>query len=303
MTIREAIKKFVNDGDTVSIACDPEGAAESACHEIIRQRKRGLIFVGSGGFPLDMMVGAGCIKRLISSYIGGEIFGRNYCIERALAKGIPHKLEVEDYSHFLLALRRAAGSMGMPFLPTKTALGTDIIKYLGDKVRVIEDPFSGEKVVVVPPLNPDVGIFHAQRADKEGNVQAWGLGRGSVGCKKIIVSVEEIVDTEVIRRNPYLTVIPGFAVDAIVLEPWGAHPDALQGFYDIDIPMKILYSHLSRTIEGFEKFMDEWVYGVEDRTAYVNHYIKKYGYERLRRLIPKAAFTDPINMGLYVASS
>jgi glutaconate CoA-transferase subunit A len=307
ITMKEAIRKFVNDGDIAVISCNPEGAAASACHEIIRQKKRDLTYVSSGGYLIDMMVGAGCIKRLISSYIGAEVFGRLYCVERALKEHIPHRLEIEDYSHYTLTLRLMAASWGMPFLPTKSILGTDILRYLGDKVKVIEDPFKGGKVLLVPPLHADVGIFHTQCADEEGNVLSWGTGSPSIGgftpyacCKKVIVSVEEIVSSEITRRNPYLTAIPAFYVNALVVEPWGAHPEALTGYYDMDVDMKLLYGQLSRTIEGFKKFMDEWVYGVENRAEYINHYIRKYGYEKLMKLRPKTALSYPINLGMYV---
>jgi len=309
MSMREAVKKFVRDEDYLLAHISPEAGPDAFVNEIIRQKKKNLtVITTSALLGVDKLVGSGCVRHLITSYCGSEFAGINRCLERALTQGIPNKIEIEDYSHFTLSLALMAGAMGIPFIPGKSLLGSDIIHYrtiMGDKkLKVIEDPFKGGKVVLIPAINPDVGIFHAQLADNEGNVQYWGTARGikweAFSCKKIIFSVEEIVDSEIIRRNPFLTIVPSFRVNAIVHEPWGAHPCSLVGYYDMDKIFMLLYNRLSENVEGFEKFMDEWVYGVENRTEYIEHYIKKFGYARLRSLIPKPLYSFPINCGLYL---
>jgi glutaconate CoA-transferase subunit A len=176
-----------------------------------------------------------------------------------------------------------AAAHGLPFMPTYPLEGTGIFQHrsiLGpDKVRVIESPFSGEKVCLVKPLIPEVCLVHVQRADAEGNAQMWGpLGdvRGTANAGKIVVvAAEEIVDQATILKEPYKTILPGFRVSAVVHEPWGAHPSDVFEHYYRDIWFQAAYAEASKTVEGFQKFMDEWVYGVENRAEYMEKLGKK----------------------------
>jgi glutaconate CoA-transferase, subunit A len=306
MTMKEAISKFVKDGMTLYISAVWANHAAAAAHEIIRQGKKDLTLIESSpGEIFDQMIGAGCAKRLIISWSANEAFGTGYRFRRAVEKGL---IEVEDYSNFGLTTKLMAGAMGLPFMPILSQKGSSIneIKaFLGEnKLKHIECPFTGQKVTLISGINPDVSIIHCQRADLEGNIQTWGsifsAKWGTLAGKTIIASVEDIVDTDTIRRNPELTLAPGFRVAAVVHEPWGAHPGHLFGYHDDDRWFRYMYANFVADDDGkFKKFLDEWVYGVEDRAGYITNYIKKYGYKRLMRLKPKPFYSDPINYGTY----
>ena len=184
-----------------------------------------------------------------------------------------------------------AGALGIPFIPTRTFLGTDFLSedcithpggWLRDKkYQLVECPFTEEKVVLLPALNPDVAMMHAQRADVEGNVQAWGAFGDSKWAlwagKKVIVSVEEIVATEVIRSDPNRTIVPSFKVSAVVHEPFGAHPGVMTGYYDMDFSFRTETMGMYSDRASCDRFLDEWVYGVQNRREYIEHYIQKLG--------------------------
>lgn len=250
---------------------------------------------------IDVLVGAGCVDRLEVSWHGREILGLAYCIRRAVEKGIPHPIEIEDYSNLAMACRYFAGALGIPFMPVKTLLGSDIAKlstFRGDKkVKIIDCPFTGEKVALVPALVPDVTLVQVMRADRKGNAQMWGCiadtAWGLKAAKKVIVTAEEIVDEAIIRADPNRTVVPWFKVVAVVEAPYGGHPWHMQGYYDMDLEFRRMYGEASRTVEGFEKFLEEWVYGAGDHMGY----LKKLGSERLLEL--KASYNpcSSVNYG------
>lgn len=302
MTLDEAVRKFVRDGDQVFIhwrAFSPSAAV----HEIIRQRKRDLTII-SAAFILngDLLIGAGCVKKIITGYFGAELLGLAPCFRRAMEQGIPHKIELEEYSNFDIQMMCLAAAMGIPFIPVRDLLGSDYINIPANRrFKLMDCPFSGEKVVLLPALKPDVGFIQAQRADAEGNVQVWGAGveYGIHACEKVVACVEEICDHEVIARDPDRTLLPSHKVVAVVHEPWGGHPEPLYGYYNIDLEWQIMAVQATSTLEGFEKFMDEWVYGVSNRREYIEHYVKKYGYHKLESLRPKPYFSLPVNYGLY----
>ena len=285
-TMKEAIGQYVKDGQSILISGFSINQGYSFSHEIIRQKKRNLTLIRSSGDILaDQMIGAGCISRIISPYVWNPTGPSSaYCFRRSIEKGIPHKIELEELSFGSFCMAIYAAAHGLPFMPTYPLEGTGIFQHrsiLGpDKVRVIDSPFSGEKVCLVKPLVPDVGLIHVQRADPEGNAQMWGpLGdvRGTANAGKIVVvAAEEIVDQATILREPYKTIIPGFRVSAVIHEPWGAHPSDVFEYYYRDIWFTAEYAEASRTVEGFQKFMDEWVYGVENR----DEYTKKLGAKK-----------------------
>ncbi len=296
MTTADAVGKFVNDGDFLFIGgyiCRPPFAA---IHEIIRQKKRDLTVTRSNAADdFDMLIGAGCVKRFIATFLSLGLYGLARCYRRSMEKGIPHKIELEEYTNLSLPLMLMAGAMGMPFVPVKDMVGTDLMKirsFMGDnKYKMIDSPFDGTPTMVVPALRPDIAIIHVQQADEEGNAQMWGIGGdckwGANAAKKVIVSCERIVSRETVGKDPSRTIVPSFKVVAVTEEPFGAHPGYTPGFYDVDLQFGNLYKEASNTVEGFQAFLDEWVFGVKDRTEYVQHYIQKFGYAQYKRLQAK----------------
>lgn len=296
MTTADAVGKFVNDGDFLFIGgyiCRPPFAA---IHEIIRQKKRDLTVTRSNAADdFDMLIGAGCVKRFIATFLSLGLYGLARCYRRSMEKGIPHKIELEEYTNLSLPLMLMAGAMGMPFVPVKDMVGTDLMKirsFMGDnKYKMIDSPFDGTPTMVVPALRPDTAIIHVQQADEDGNAQMWGIGGdckwGANAAKKVIVSCERIVSRETVGKDPSRTIVPSFKVVAVTEEPFGAHPGYTPGFYDVDLQFGNLYKEASNTVEGFQAFLDEWVFGVKDRTEYIQHYIQKFGYAQYKRLQAK----------------
>lgn len=307
MTAKEAVAKYIHDGSTVFIGGFFHAISYSITHELIRQNKKNLTICQSAfNEHADQLIGSGCVDRMISSYAWMEIFGPLYCFRRAMEKGIPNKLQMEDYTNFAMTVMFLAGALGIPYIPINSMKGSDMMNYsqwMGDqKVKRVEDPFSsGNSHAVVPALNPDVGYFHAQRADEEGNVQLWGvLGDApwSVrACKTVIVTVEEVVSREVIGRDPNRTIVPAHKVSAVIKEPFAAHPKNTQGYYNVDRDFIFNYINMSRTQETWREFMDEWVFGVSDRQEYIEKYIGKYGRSQFNNLKACEMHSDTINYG------
>jgi len=289
MSMKEAVKRFVKDGDVIWVGGVNQHQALAAMHEIARQKIRNLTLVGLIT-DSTVLLAAKCIKKVLCSFVG-PIRYRNYndsLIRLCADEGV--FIEVEEYSNFSLAMRLLAGALGIPFITTKSLLGTDCLK-VNPNVKIIECPFTGEKLVALPALNPDVAIIHVQRSDPFGNAQKWGIiGADDVAAKaakKVIVSCEEIVDPDVIRRDPNRTIVQGFRVNAVVEEHWGAHPWFVYGYYDVDFPFLgnyLIPPEKGGYLEVINKFMEEWVYGVENRREYIDKYIKTYGKERLEAL-------------------
>lgn len=274
LSMKKAIEKFVNDGDSVAMGMALEPLIPfSAGHEIIRQKKRNLTLIGPiSDILFDQIVGGGCVSKMVVAWAGNVTMGVGYNLRRAVEKEIPGKIEMEDFTNFSICLALNAGAMGIPFLPTKTLLGTDMHRH-NPRIKEMICPFTGTRLALVPALNPDVAIIHAQRADATGNTHLWGsVGVAKEAClasSRVIVSVEEIVDREVIVSDPNRTLIPGYLVSAVVLEPWGAHPSAAQGCYDRDHEHYVNYHGATKTEEGFVEWVDHWVFGVENRSKYM----------------------------------
>jgi glutaconate CoA-transferase subunit A len=307
MSAKEAVSKFLHDGTTVLVAGFFHTISYALTHEIIRQQKKHLtICAAAFNEHADQLIGAGCVDRVITSYLWMEVFGPCYSFRRSLEKGIPHKIEIEDYSNFSMAVRFMAGALGIPYIPLHSLKGSDMMNHsswMGEnKVKLVQDPFgSGIEHAVVPALKPDIGFIHAQRADEEGNVQLWG-GSGDApwsirACKTVIVSVEEIVSREEIGRDPNRTVLPAYKVSAVVKEPYGSHPKHSQGYYSEDRDFIFEYINMSKNEDTWKQFMDEWVYGVSDRHEYMEKYIKKYGFNKFRSLIANTIQSNSINYG------
>ena len=226
-TMRDAVAELVRDGDTVAIEGFTHLISFAAGHEIIRQRKRDLVLARmTPDLVYDQMIAAGVARKLVFSWLGNPGVGGLNCIRR-VTEGPGASLELEEYSHFGMVARYTAGAANLPFMPLRSYFETDLPR-VNPLIRPIASPYGDGTVYAVPPLKPDVTVIHAQRADAAGNTQVWGL----LGCQKeaafaarrVIVVVEELVDEAVIRADPNRTIVPGIVVDAVVVEPWGAHP-------------------------------------------------------------------------------
>ena len=222
--MKEAVSQFIEDGDSIALGTALESAIPFAAgHEIIRQGKKDLTLVGPiSDMLFDQMIGSGCVKKVIAAWVGNVIMGVGYNMRRALEAGVPRKIEIEDHTNFSVSLSLHAGALGIPFIPTKSLLGTGMMS--GENpFKEMECPFTKERVALVPALKPDVAIVQAQRADEEGNTHFWG-GSGvtkeaALAARKVLVVAEEIVSKKVIRRDPNRTLIPGFLVSAVIQEP------------------------------------------------------------------------------------
>src|SRR6266700_6591997 len=272
-SLKEAIAEYVRDDLSVAIEGFTAFICFAAGHEIIRQRRRNLTLIRmTPDVIYDQMVAAGVARTLVFSYLGNPGVGPLHCLRRAIEKGIPVPLAIEEYSHYGMVGRFLAGASHLPFFPLRSYLGTDMPQ-VNDQIRFVESPYGDGKIAVVPPLNPDVAILHAQRADSQGNTQLWGLlgvqKEVAFAAKHVIVVVEELVDESVIRADPNRTLIPGWSVDAVVHEPYGAHPSYVQGYYDRDNESYLAWDKLSQDHAAVLGWLDEWVYGLKNHAAYV----------------------------------
>jgi len=286
--MKEAVSRFIEDGDSVVMGAALESAIPfSAGHEIIRQGKKDLTLIGPiSDMLFDQIIGSGCVKKVIAAWVGNVIMGVGYNMRRAMEEGIPRKIEIDDYTNFAIALALHAGSLGIPFIPTKSLLGTGMMSE-EQPFKGMECPYTKEKLALVPALKPDVAILQAQRADEEGNTHFWG-GSGvtkeaALAARKVLVVVEEIVSRKVIQRDPNRTLIPGFLVSAVIQEPWGAHPSPMQGYYNRDHEKYMTYHQESKDREGYLKWLKEWVSGLKDR----EEYLKLLGEEKIKSLLIK----------------
>jgi glutaconate CoA-transferase, subunit A len=274
VSMREAIATHVHDGDTVTIEGFTHLICFAAAHEIIRQGRRDLTLCRlTPDLIYDQMIAAGCARKLVFSWAGNPGAGSLHAFRRvAEGKEGAHALELEEYSHFGMVARFSAGAARLPFWPLRNYMGTDLPQ-ANALIRSVVCPFTGEALAAVPALNPDVTIVHAQRADAAGNTQIWGLigvqKEAAFASTRVVVVVEELVDETVIRADPNRTIIPGTVVDAVVVEPWGAHPSYAQGYYDRDNEFYIGWEAISRDPLALERYLDEWVRGVRDRAEYV----------------------------------
>ena len=216
----------------------------------------------------DQMVAAGCARKVIFSYMGNPGVGSLRIVRAEVEAGA---LEWEEYSHFGMISRLQAGATGLPFMPMNQTAAGDLER-ANPNYRTVADPYSGNQVVVVPALNPDVAIVHVQRCDEEGNAHIWGIigeqKEAAFAAQRVILTAEEIVDEDVIRSDPNRTLIPGFIVDAVCHVPYCAHPSYTQGYYDRDNAFYLEWDEISETREGVQAYLDEWVYGVKDRVEY-----------------------------------
>jgi len=284
ITLEEAVCRYVYDGCSIALGAIVSREPMAVASEIVRQKKKDLTFVNDSSVdPAELLIAAGCIRRVEDAYIwmGGVGPAHNY--RRAVQEGIPHYLEIEEYSNYGISLRFMAGAMGVPFLPTKSMLGSDMVAH-NPRIKVIPDPYGGKPVALVPASRPDVAFIHAQRADAEGNAQIWGMVGNddniARAARSVVITCEEIVPTSEIRKIPNMTAIPSYCVSAVVEVPFCCHPLSVSGYYWLDQPFRRSFSNASKTREGAVAWIDEWVYGLKNHEEYMN----KVGVDRLAKL-------------------
>jgi len=280
MTESEAVSKYIQDGDYIgtelygTVRCP-----QSLVSEIVRQGKKNLRVAGQGVFELDILLGAGAVSALDHTYIGLEVYGISNCLRREVESG---RVRCVDWSNAGIAWRLKAAAMGVPFIPVRSMLGTDTLKY--SAAKVVECPFTGDPIALLPALILDVGLIHVHRADKHGNAQIDGISgfafELSRASKRLIISTEEIVDTDFIRSQPDRTIIPYYLVDAVVHAPFGSHPGEMCYVYERDEPHIKKWVELSKTVEGTQAYLDEYIHAVADHQEYLD----LIGRDRLREL-------------------
>ncbi|HUE69071.1 MAG TPA: CoA-transferase [Candidatus Acidoferrum sp.] len=263
-----AIERFVPDDSTVALGTALEAMIPFAAgHEIIRQGRRDLNLVGPISDSLfDQLIGAGCVRRVTAAWIGNVSEGLGHCYRRACEQKIPRALEIRDHSNFSISLALWAAAWSVPYVPTRTLLGSDILRTNPDVSVVCE-------LVHVNAVRPDVAVVHVQRADEQGRAHAWGpLGiteEAGLAADHVIVSCEELVEAEVTLSDPNRILFPETKVVAVVHEPGGAHPSPVQGYFKRDHAFYRGYADRSRSREGYEGWLHEWVLDVPDRASYL----------------------------------
>jgi len=271
--MREAVAEFVPDGASVALGLQLEQMIPFAAgHEIVRQQKRNLTLIGPiSDILFDQMIGAGCVEKVIAAWVGNVMMGSAYNFRRAVEQ---EGIKVFNMTNFTIALALQAGAMGVPFLPTRTALGADIPRGNHFFYQIFSPFEPKETLWAVRALTPDVTIVHVQRADEEGNAHCWGnfgvMPEGVRAARRVIVVAEEIVTPEVISSDPNRTAIPGFLVNAVVECPCGAHPSPVQGYYKRDDAFFRQYHEQTKSGSDSDAWLARWIYGPADRRAYMN---------------------------------
>ncbi|MBA3530459.1 MAG: CoA transferase subunit A [Ardenticatenales bacterium] len=276
LSLSDAIARYVPDGSSVALGMALEAAIPFAAgHEIIRQGKRDLTLIAPiSDILFDQLIGAGCVATVMAAWVGNVNTGSAYAFRRAVEQRQPREIEVRDHSNFTLALALTAASLGVPFIPTQSVLGSDLSSTNTDLIERI-NPLNerGEPLLLVRAIHPDVALIHVQRAEPGGGAHLWGnLGlcrEAALAARAVILIAEEIVSPEVIRSDPNRVLLPPFRVSAIVHAPGGAHPAPVQGYYNRDHAFFDEYADASRTHEGLLDWLDAWVHNANDRADYL----------------------------------
>ena len=294
-----AIREYVKPGASVVLGtCLEQMIPFAATHEIIRRKIGDLTLIGPvSDICFDQLIGAGLVARVMAAWVGNVMMGSAYAYRRAVERGTPRPVEVVDFSNFTLAQSLHAAAIGAPFLPTRSILGSDIVGR-NPYLVPIASPLGGEPLLAVKPLHPDVAIVHVQRADPHGNGIVWGsLGitaDAARAARAVILTAEEIVAPEQIRRDPNRVAIPGLVVSAVCEARFGAHPSPVQGFYKRDHEAYADYHRLTKIAEGYDRWRAEWVDGVPDLAAYV----ARLGNGRVASLLPlEHHYPEPVDYG------
>lgn len=278
ITLHQLVAELVPDGQQLHIGGFAFSDPMALAHEIIRQGRTDLeIIKTSGGLLVDMLIGSGVVAKLAFCHVWNSVGPEPaHAFRRALEHDDPNSIQIDELSYGAMTMGLAAGAWGLPFMPTTPmALGGHDLErdWWPDKLSVVASPFEPDRLVsVVKAITPELGIFHVQRVDEYGNAQVFGptaeFRQSIAACDRIVVIAEEMVATEVIRQRPELTVVPGHMVEAVVVEPWAAHPTDSSGYYRRDLAHHGDYGVASRTSEGFQSYVEDWIRGVEDHDGY-----------------------------------
>ncbi|HEX3032977.1 MAG TPA: CoA transferase [Bacillota bacterium] len=307
ITLKEAAA-LINDGDMISFSGFTIWRRPMALvYELLRQGKKDLhLFEVNGGTHTEVLAGAGAVKIWESCWAGHELYGK---LGESIARNhVDGTMVIEDYSHGHVVARLLAGAYGLPYFPCALSLGTDILNPEYDmlkraglrdgsnpkipslKYATATDPFYGMgEVLLMPAANPDVALVYASQVGDEGTIRVFAQTYTDAevikAADKVIVLAEEIVPDSYLRQEPEKNLAPGFAVDYVVQCPWGAHPTGSQGFYDVDGDFIKKFYAASKTPEGYKKWADEWIYGVDSH----EQYLEKVGITRLEQLRANSA--------------
>src|SRR5215207_5017375 len=261
MSLDDAVSELIHDGDSVALEGFTHLIPFAAGHEIIRQERKDLTLIRmTPDLIYDQLIGMGCARKLVFSWGGNPGVGSLHRFRDAVQSGWPGPLELEEHSHAGMANRYAAGAANLPFGVLRGYEGTELMRRTGNVTRV-KCPFTGETLAAVRALRPDVGVVHAQRADREGNVQLWGI----IGVQKEVVlaaarslvTVEEIVDE--LEPRPGAIVLPTWAVGAVADAPRGARPSYAHDYYDRDNGIYQRWDEISKDRDRFQGWMREKV--------------------------------------------
>jgi glutaconate CoA-transferase subunit A len=295
-SLHDAIAANIRDGMSVAMGCGLESLIPfAASHEIMRQGRKNLTLIAPiSDMQFDQLIGADCVRKIIASWVGNVAAGLGHNYRRAAESGIPHSVEIEEHSNFTIGLGLHAAASGLPFAPTKTAKGSEFGR--GRQFARVACPFTGEELIAVRAIKPDVAILHVQRADHEGNAHVWGnlgvMREAAFAAGKAVLTCEEIVDHATILSDPNRNVIPGFLVSSVVHEPFGAYPSPTQGYSRRDDDFYFEYHKETRSREGFERWLDKYVLGIEDHAAF----LRLLGHERIDKLKPQGSlFAPPVS--------
>ena len=292
-SLHDAIAQEVEDGMSIAMGCGLESLIPfAASYEIIRQKKNNLTLIAPiSDMQFDQLIGAGCAKKIIASWVGNVAAGLGHNYRRAAEAGIPRPIEIEEHSNFTIGLGLQAAATGLSFLPTKTVRGSDFRS--GNQFASVRCPFTNEELLAVRAIKPDLAILHVQRADREGNAHAWGnfgvMREAGLAAKRVILTCEEIVDHDVILSDPNRNVIPGFVVTSVVHEPFGSHPSPTQGYTRRDDNFYFEYHKETRSRESFEQWLQKWVLDMKDHRGF----LELLGKERMERLRPQGNLFAP----------
>ena len=270
LSLDDALARYVADGASVAMGTALESLIPFAAgHALIRQQRRDLELIGPiSDMLFDQLIGAGCVRRVTAAWVGNVSAGLGHNYRRAVEQGIPTRLELEEHSNFSVGLGLLASAMGVPFVPSRTLLGSDLVAR-NPRLQPAEPG-----LLHVLAIEPDVAILHVQRADAEGHAHCWGnLGitrEAGLAARHVILVAEEIVAPEVVLSDPNRMLVPPQRVSAVAHVPGGAHPSPVQGYYGRDHLMYTEYHRASRERDGYLRWLHEWVLDVPDHQTYLD---------------------------------
>ena len=291
--LEAAIATHVRDGMSIAMGCGLESLIPfAASHEIIRQGRKDLILIGPiSDIQFDQLIGAGSVRKIQASWVGNVAAGLGHNFRRAAEHGQPVPLQIEEHSNFTIGLALQAAAMGLPFLPTRSIKGSDIANE--PHFARVHCPFTGEELIAVRAIRPDLAIVHVQKADDQGNAHLWGncgvIREAAMAAGNVILTCEELVDHQVILSDPNRTLIPGFTVSSVVHEPNGSYPSPVQGYAKRDDDFYFEYHSATRRAEGFKRWLEKYVFGVKNHREFLD----LLGQDRRDRLTPQVSQFAP----------